>query len=74
MQKQTIREVLTRHVAEIMEIPGVAGVAEGNSRGRPCIRVFVSGSSSEIQKQIPSTLEGYPVEVETSGEFRALAS
>ena len=74
MQKVTIRVVLTRHVGELMEIPGVTGVAEGTLRGKPCIRVFVTNKSSAVRTRIPGTIEGYPVEVEASGEFRALSS
>ncbi|MFC2069204.1 hypothetical protein ACFLTP_09410 [Chloroflexota bacterium] len=71
MPRRNIKEVLKRHTAELMEVPGVAGIAEGESQGKPCIKVFVLGNNSEFLGRIPSTLEGYPVQVEESGEFRA---
>lgn len=74
MQRRNIREVLTRHVAELMEIPGVTGAAEGQSHGEPCITIFVMDDSHEIQTRIPSIVEGYPVQIVGSGEFRALTS
>ncbi len=55
-----------------MKIPGVVGTAEGLSGSEPCIRVFVSKRTPEIGPSIPESIEGYPVVVEESGEFRAL--
>ncbi len=74
MPRRNIKEVLKKHTAELMEVPGVAGVAEGESQGKPCIRVFVLERNSEFLKRIPSTLEGYPIQVEESGEFQALGN
>ena len=74
MPRRNITEVLKEHTTELMEIPGVAGVGEGRLRGQPCIRVFVLDKNSESLRRIPSTIEGYPVQVEESGEFRALGN
>ncbi len=74
MPRINIKEVLKKHTAELMEVPGVAGVAEGESQGKPCIRVFVLDRNSEFLRQIPSTLEGYPIQVEESGTFQALGN
>jgi hypothetical protein len=74
MPRRNIKEVLKKHTAELMEMPGVTGVAEGESQSKPCIRVFVLDGKSEFLRRIPSTLEGYPVQVEDSGEFRALGT
>ena len=74
MPKGNIKELLKRHAAELMEVPGVTGVAEGESQGKPCIRVFVLDKNYEILRRIPNTIEGYPVQVEESGEFRAFGN
>ena len=66
-----IREVLKRHTDELMAVAGVVGVAEGKSRGRPCIKVFVVDRRSELIKHLPENLEGYLLKIEESGEFRA---
>jgi len=42
------------------------------SRGKPCIMVFVAKKDAEALRRIPASLDGYPVRVEASGEFRAL--
>ena len=67
-----IKEVLKRHADKLMAVPGVVGVAEGKSHGKPCIRVFVADSNSEALKLLPENLEGYLLNIEESGEFRAL--
>jgi len=72
--RSNIREVLKRHTDELMAIPGVVGVAQGDSRGKPCIRVFVVDGNSELLKRIPAKLEGYPLQTEESGKFRALGT
>jgi len=74
MPRETIREILKKHSDELMSVPGVVGVAEGESGGRPCIRVFVVHRNSELLRRLPGRLGGYPVLVEESGEFRALTS
>jgi hypothetical protein len=71
---EDIREVLRKHTDEIMEVPGVVGIAEGRYRGKPCVRVFVVQRTPELLDRLPASLDGYPVRVEESGEFRALDS
>jgi hypothetical protein len=67
-----IKEILKRYTDKLMAVPGVVSVAEGKSHGKQCIRIFVIDSKPEILKLLPDTLEGYPVDVVESGEFRAL--
>ena len=72
MPSKTIEEVLKEHTDELMSIPGVVGTAEGLCDGNPCIKVFVIEITPELEQKIPEELEGYPVEVEETGEFEAL--
>ncbi len=74
MPKKTIEEVLKQHTPSLMAVPGVVGTAQGSCSGKPCIKVFVAEKTPELLKQIPSSLEGYPVEVQETGEIRALDS
>ncbi len=55
-----------------MSIPGVVGTAQGLCDGQPCIKVLVIKKTSEIEEKIPETLDGYPVEIESTGEIKAL--
>ncbi len=74
MRSRTIEEVLEAHTDELMAVPGVVGTAIGDCAGRPCIKVFVTERTTALEKRIPSALEGHKVELETTGEFRALDS
>ena len=72
MPSRPIAEVLKEHSDELMSIPGVVGTAEGLCNDNPCIKVFVKEKTKDIDQRIPDELEGYPVEVEETGEFKAL--
>jgi hypothetical protein len=71
MSRTKIREVLKRHTDELMAVPGVVGVGEGDCEGMPCIIVFVVEKRSDVLMRIPNSLEGYLIKVEEGGEFRA---
>ncbi len=72
MPKKTIEAVLKEQTDRLMSLPGVVGTAQGECAGKPCIKVFVAKKTSDLLKQIPSTVEGYKVEVQETGEIRAL--
>lgn len=57
-----------------MALPGVVSVAQGEREGKPCIRVYVSRRTDDVLKRLPSNLDGFPVSVEETGEFRSLSS
>ncbi len=67
-----IREVLAERTVEWMAIPGVVGTAVGEWEGRSCIKVLVAEMTAELAARFPTDVEGYPVVVEETGEFRAL--
>jgi len=72
MPAKTIEAVLKEHTDALMAIPGVVGVAQGLLGGKPCIRVYVVDETPQLQRTIPTVLQGYPVAVEQTGEIRAL--
>ena len=72
MLSKTIEEVLKEHTEELMSLPGVVGTAEGLCNSNPCIKVFVIEFTTELEQKILNILEGYPVELEETGEFEAL--
>ena len=74
MTNVNIKEVLKRHTDKLMAVPGVVGVGEGRTQGKQCISIFVVDGRSESLKLLPDNLDGYPVIIEESGEFRALES
>ena len=72
MPSKPIEKVLEEHTLELMSIDGVVGTAQGLCNGKPCIKVYVIKKTRQLTQRIPTTLEGYPVVIEETGEFRAL--
>lgn len=72
MPSNTIEEVLQQHTGAWMGLPGVQGTALGKLHGQPCIVVYVAQTTEELKAAIPRSVEGYPVHLEQTGEFRAL--
>ncbi len=70
---ETITEVVQKHSRKLLSIKGVVGVAEGESGGKPCIKVYVSRKTQELMDRIPASLEGYNVCIVESGDFHAFA-
>jgi hypothetical protein len=71
MPTRPIEAVLKDHTNELMAISGVVGTAQSLCDGKDCIHVYVVEMSATLEEKIPKMLEGYPVEVATSGEFKA---
>ena len=72
MPEKAIEAVLEQAAERFMALPGVAGVGQGECDGEPCIQVLVAESTPELLKRIPPEIEGYPVAMAETGEFRAL--
>lgn len=77
LSMEQVNQVKQRHEERLMNLPQVVGVSvgmsangNGDADGRIVIKVFVS--STNAASDIPGELEGVPVEVEETGEFRAL--
>ena len=71
MPSQPIEQVLAQQSDRLMAIKGVVGLGQSLCDGKPCIKVFITQDSKEIKSKIPASLDGYPVSVEVSGEFKA---
>jgi hypothetical protein len=67
----TIAAIIERHSAELLEIPGVVGVAQGARDGRGVVQVLVARRTPELLARLPAELEGYPVIVVETGEIRS---
>jgi hypothetical protein len=72
MPQLTIEQVLEKHTDQWMAMTGVVGTGIGESGGKPCIKIFVVKKTDELGKKIPTTVDGYPVTIEETGEFKAL--
>lgn len=69
---QSLSLVIARNATKLMGIPGVVGVYEGESGGKPVLRVMVLSRADSTMEKIPKTLEGYDVEVEVSGPVKPM--
>jgi hypothetical protein len=68
-----VSQVIEAHAPELMAIPGVVGVYEGQTaRGEPCVRVMVTERTPALDAKLPRRLEGHPVEIESGGPIRPL--
>jgi hypothetical protein len=68
-----VMDVIERHSADLLNVPGVVGVYEGRTQDqRPVIRIMVAKRTPEHDQKLPKVLEGYPVEIEETGEIRPL--
>jgi hypothetical protein len=67
----TITETLARHTDGLLAIPGVVGVGEGQLHGDAAVQVLVVRRTPELERRLPSSLEGYPVHVVETGVIEA---
>jgi hypothetical protein len=70
--EQSLSLVIARNATMLMGIPGVVGVYEGETSGKPVLRVMVVAREDSILNKIPRTLEGYDVEIEVGGPVRPM--
>jgi hypothetical protein len=72
--KRDINAVLRDHDEELLAIPGVVGVyvAVLEDGKTPCLKVMLARKTPEADRDIPKSIEGYPVVSEVTGEIRPL--
>ncbi len=69
--KSTIEVAQANLTDRVMALPGVVGLGIGECEGVTCIKIFVVQRTPELEGEIPSTFEGFPVEIQVTGEIRA---
>jgi hypothetical protein len=67
----SIASSIQRHSAELLELPGVVGVAEGARDGQPVVQILVERRTPALLARLPRALDGHPVVVVETGEIRA---
>ena len=72
--RRDINAVLADNDQRLLALDGVAGVYVGLLKdGRtPCLRVMLKTDSPAVRKAIPTSIEGYPVVCELTGEIHPL--
>ena len=68
----TIQEVKTRHEKRLMAMRGVVSVGIGQEAdGKAVIVIGLDAPRPETVKDLPQSLEGYPVRVKITGPIKA---
>lgn len=67
----SISDVLKRHTDSLMAIPGVVGVGQGERNGHPTVYVMVARLTDSLRRALPDSLEGYAVQIVTTGTIQA---
>jgi len=71
--EKTIADVIRAHGERLLAIEGVSMVSEGLSEsGHPCIKIGLIEENEELRASLPKELEGFPVEIEITGEFKPM--
>ena len=66
----SLEDVLATHTDSLMALEGVTGVGQALCEGAPCLRVYVAARTPALERELPDTLGGYPVEVVETGQIR----
>jgi len=75
VDRPDIMAVVDAHAPELIKVPGVTAVAVGAlDSGEPCVRIYVKTLTDELRAKLPKTLDGWPVDVEESGEIKPLGN
>jgi hypothetical protein len=72
MSKKPISQVIKEHRTSLLNIPGILGIGQGGPPHTPHITISVRSQIPGILDSIPSTLEGYPVVIQDTGDIVAL--
>lgn len=68
----SVEQAFDAHRDSLLSIPGVVGAGIARLDQKPCIMVMVQTHTPEIERLVPKELDGYPVVIEITGDFKAL--
>ena len=70
---KSIDDVIKVYADSMLAIPGVVGMYHGlNENGKSCLKVMVVKKTLELEKKIPKQIEGFPVEIDETGEIKPM--
>jgi hypothetical protein len=70
MSSKDIGLALKEHTQELMSLSGVVGTGQGLCDNQPCIKVFVTEQSPDLEEKVNTILKGYPFVIQETGRFR----
>ena len=54
----------------VLGTAGVTGTAQGLKSGAPCIKVYIEADDPRLRARLPSSANGFPVDVEVTGRVQ----
>ena len=70
---EEIKQILKVHTAELMALPGVVGVAIGETEDQAaCLLVMALSVTDELRDILPPSLDDVPVRLVETGEIKPL--
>ena len=70
MSEPDIGKAHAKLTREVIDVPGVTGVAVGMRGGSPCLKVYVDRRGTGTDGKIPKSVLGLDVVVEETGRLR----
>ena len=72
LKGRSVEQVFDIHRDRLLSIPGVVGAGIAKLDDQPSIIIMVRERTPGLDSQIPTELDGFPVVIEVTGEFKAL--
>lgn len=72
--RRDINAVLADHDRRLLALPGVVGICVAllPDEVTPCLKIMLAQDNPQLRHALPKKLEGYPVIIEVTGEFKPL--
>ncbi len=69
-RRPSIEQVRDQYERQFLDIEGVEGIGIGidERSGATAIKVYVAQKTRALQEQLPTQVDGYPVQIEATGE------
>ncbi len=71
MRGRSVEQVFDSHRDRLLSVPGVVGAGIAMLDDKPSLVVMIREMTPELKALIPAELDGYPVVIEITGEFKA---
>jgi hypothetical protein len=73
MERKPLNEVFIEYQDSLLSIPGAQGFYESiMENGEKCIVIMIESDTESIRKNIPDSLEGYPVKLNVTGKIKPM--
>ena len=71
MPSKNIEDALRKGTLLVKTLPEVIGIGQGICEGEPCIKLFLIRKADDLEKKIPTDIDGFRVVSEVTGRVDA---